>query len=220
MTADRRNARERILEQSFLLFLAHGFEATSMSEIVRATGMSKGAVYHHFASKDELFTAAIDRYFVDLMGSGVPVEHEVHGFDEAVRAAAATMTDSLAEVSSLGADLAAYYRFLFYAIERHRPEVQVVLAARVNVLSQAAKRDSRQGARPNGVAPDVLAKLAITTIEGAALLAAVEGPERLTDLVNEAVDGFLALVRADELPAANEQTRSTRTTRPSAGQAR
>ena len=199
MTApDQRPARERILEQSFMLFLAHGFEATSMSGIVQATGMSKGAVYHHFGSKDELFKAVIDRYFVDLVGSGRPVLLEVGGFEEAVRAAAATMAHSLAEVSSLGADLTAYYRFLFYAIDRHRPEVQAVLTARLNLLSQAAKRDAEQSARRDSMAPDILAKLAITTIEGAALLAAVEGPERLDDLINEAVDGFLALVRTNE----------------------
>ena len=199
MTASVRSAaRARILEQSFLLFLAHGFDATSMSQIVRATGMSKGAVYHHFASKDELFEAAIDRYFIDLVGSGESVGQEVQGFEEAVRSAAATMTEGLSEVMSLGANLAAYYRFLFYAIERHRSEVQAVLATRLTILSRAAERDVQQGMLPGGLDPDMLAKLAITTIEGAALLAAVEGPDRLDDLINEAVDRFLALVRVAE----------------------
>ena len=196
MTASVRSAaRARILEQSFLLFLAHGFDATSMSQIVRATGMSKGAVYHHFASKDELFEAAIDRYFIDLVGSDGSVGQEAQGFEEAVRSAAATMTEGLSEVVSLGANLAAYYRFLFYAIERHRSEVQAVLATRLTFLSRAAERDVQQGILPGGLDPDMLAKLAITTIEGAALLAAVEGPDRPDDLINEAVDRFLALVR-------------------------
>ena len=199
MTASVRSAaRARILEQSFLLFLAHGFDATSMSQIVRATGMSKGAVYHHFASKDELFEAAIDRYFIDLVGSGESVGQEDQGFEEAVRSAAATMTEGLSEVMSLGANLAAYYRFLFYAIERHRSEVQAVLATRLTILSRAAERDVQQGMLPGGLDPDMLAKLAITTIEGAALLAAVEGPDRPDDLINEAVDRFLALVRVAE----------------------
>lgn len=52
--------RERIVEKAFQLFLTRGFERTSMAEIVSATGLSKGAVYHHFASKDELLDAAID----------------------------------------------------------------------------------------------------------------------------------------------------------------
>ncbi|WP_198165797.1 TetR/AcrR family transcriptional regulator [Agromyces laixinhei] len=199
MTAStRHSARERILEQAFLLFLTRGFEATSMADIVHATGTSKGAVYHHFASKEELFKAALDRYFVDLVGTDRPVGRDAHGFEDAVRATAATMVDSLAEISSLGADLTAYYRFLFSAIDRHQPEVQAVLAGRLTALTQAAERNANHGEVHTSLDPATLAEMAITTIEGAALLAALEGPDRLDDLINRAVDQFLALVRASK----------------------
>ena len=45
---------ERILEEASRLFLQKGFEKTSMQDIMDATGLSKGAIYHHFASKEDI----------------------------------------------------------------------------------------------------------------------------------------------------------------------
>ena len=191
--------RERIVQESFLLFLARGYEATSMSQIVQASRMSKGAVYHHFASKEELFRAAIDRYFIDLARPEVASADEPLGFEEAVRRAASAMTEGLAHLASLGVDLTAYYRFMFLALGTHRSEVAAVLSERLAVLTEAAERDAagrgvnHAGAR-DADSPRDLARMALTTIEGAALLAAVEDPKRVRDAVDEAVDHFLALV--------------------------
>jgi AcrR family transcriptional regulator len=46
--------QERILAASVRLFAEHGFESTSVQEIVAAAGVTKGAMYHYFASKDDL----------------------------------------------------------------------------------------------------------------------------------------------------------------------
>jgi TetR/AcrR family transcriptional repressor of nem operon len=46
--------KETILKKSGVLFNTHGYKATSISEITDATGFTKGAIYRHFASKDEL----------------------------------------------------------------------------------------------------------------------------------------------------------------------
>lgn len=45
---------ERILEEASRLFLQKGYEKTSMQDIMDATGLSKGAIYHHFASKEDI----------------------------------------------------------------------------------------------------------------------------------------------------------------------
>ena len=45
---------ERILAEAARLFLQKGFEKTSMQDIMDATGLSKGAIYHHFASKEDI----------------------------------------------------------------------------------------------------------------------------------------------------------------------
>jgi AcrR family transcriptional regulator len=45
---------ERLLAVATRLFAAKGFEGTSVQEIVAAAGVTKGAMYHYFASKDDL----------------------------------------------------------------------------------------------------------------------------------------------------------------------
>ncbi len=42
------------------LFNVRGFAGTSMNDILDATGLEKGGVYRHFASKDEIAVAAFD----------------------------------------------------------------------------------------------------------------------------------------------------------------
>ena len=37
------------------LFLEKGYEKTSLQDIIRETGLSKGAIYHHFSSKEAIF---------------------------------------------------------------------------------------------------------------------------------------------------------------------
>jgi len=47
--------RETILDASARCFMANGFKATSIDDIARRLGATKGMVYHYFGSKSELF---------------------------------------------------------------------------------------------------------------------------------------------------------------------
>jgi TetR/AcrR family transcriptional regulator, transcriptional repressor for nem operon len=49
------DTKEHILKTSLLLFLQKSYRDVTMREIVEKTGLSKGAFYHYFASKEELF---------------------------------------------------------------------------------------------------------------------------------------------------------------------
>lgn len=46
--------RRRIVEQTASLLNSTGYMRASMSEIMKATGLQKGGIYHHFASREEL----------------------------------------------------------------------------------------------------------------------------------------------------------------------
>ncbi|MFI6599841.1 TetR/AcrR family transcriptional regulator [Nonomuraea sp. NPDC050536] len=46
--------RQRLLGEATRLFAERGFEGTSVQEIVLAAGVTKGAMYHYFDSKDDL----------------------------------------------------------------------------------------------------------------------------------------------------------------------
>jgi AcrR family transcriptional regulator len=49
-----RPVKERLLRVATRLFARHGFEGTSVQDIVDAAGVTKGAMYHYYGSKDDL----------------------------------------------------------------------------------------------------------------------------------------------------------------------
>ncbi len=58
------NTKEFIIDKAFELFLNHSYEAVSISEISKAIELTKGALYHHFRNKEELFMAVVDKYLI------------------------------------------------------------------------------------------------------------------------------------------------------------
>lgn len=60
-----KDTKQYILETSYKLFLSKTFKEVSMKELVDAAGLSKGAFYHYFSSKEDLFREVIEQH---LMG--------------------------------------------------------------------------------------------------------------------------------------------------------
>ncbi len=55
-------SRGEILDAALACFAARGYHETSVDEIAARAGLSKGAIYWHFAGKRELFLAIVDRF--------------------------------------------------------------------------------------------------------------------------------------------------------------
>lgn len=58
--------KQIIIEKSAILFNRNGFAGTSMKEIMDATGLSKGAIYGHFKSKEEIALASFDQAVIQV----------------------------------------------------------------------------------------------------------------------------------------------------------
>lgn len=52
-----------VLENAMQLFWSKGYEATSLQDLLSATGLSKSSLYESFGNKQSLFEAAFTRYF-------------------------------------------------------------------------------------------------------------------------------------------------------------
>ena len=50
-----------ILDVATRLFAEKGYDRTSLQDIINETKLSKGAIYHHFASKEDILEAIFDR---------------------------------------------------------------------------------------------------------------------------------------------------------------
>ena len=55
-------AREKLLDASLVLIREQGYSATSVDELCAKAGVTKGAFFHHFQSKDALAVAAANRW--------------------------------------------------------------------------------------------------------------------------------------------------------------
>lgn len=60
------STRRRIVQAARELVVEHGYAGVSTSEIQRRAGVSRGGLYHHFASRQELMAAVIEAIEVDL----------------------------------------------------------------------------------------------------------------------------------------------------------
>jgi len=51
--------RARVVESARRLFNRHGFEQVTIDQVMASAGLTRGAFYHHFDSKDDLYAAAV-----------------------------------------------------------------------------------------------------------------------------------------------------------------
>ena len=76
---DPRGVPQRVIEAATALFAEQGYESTSVQQIVSRAGVTKGAMYHYFSSKDELLAGTYaqlldlqNAHLVDIVGRDLP----------------------------------------------------------------------------------------------------------------------------------------------------
>lgn len=161
--------RLRILERAAPLLNRHGFANAPVSEIMRATGLQKGGLYNHFASKEELSLAAFDH----LMGRINQRVLEVH------RAHNSPLAQLLAHIELVGSGhtvMEGGCPILNSIVESDdgnpalRARVRDVLANWRAFLGHTVARGIVQGEIRADVNPDEVATLVIALLEGGQLL--------------------------------------------------
>jgi AcrR family transcriptional regulator len=63
-----KDTKEHIFKTAFLLFLQKSYKAVTLKDIISATGLSNGAFYHYFESKEQLFKEVVETYLFRLGG--------------------------------------------------------------------------------------------------------------------------------------------------------
>lgn len=94
-----------ILEVAVAAFNEHGYDATSIGMLAERLGLSKSAIYHHVASKDELLALALDEALDGLEGALRSAEETTgtaaERLAQVLREAVLVLTDRLPYVTLL-----------------------------------------------------------------------------------------------------------------------
>lgn len=62
------DVRQQVLDAATRLFLQYGFKKTTMNDVAQSVGISKGALYLHFASKEAIFWEISDKVRTQVLG--------------------------------------------------------------------------------------------------------------------------------------------------------
>ncbi len=90
--------RDHALDKALELFWAHGYEATSLADLVQATGAKAPTLYAEFENKEGLFRAALERYSEKFAAQrkealACPQRSVAEGVEDYFRSTAACFTD-------------------------------------------------------------------------------------------------------------------------------
>ena len=186
--------RKVIVERSAEVFNTRGYFGTSMSELVRETGLEKGSIYNHFGSKEQLASAAFDfsaelvlgRLEEALEGEGTVLERLV---------GAVEVHRTLAEDRPIQGGCP----ILNTAIEADdaQPALREKARQAMDRWQDLIVRTVREGIANGELAletgPEALATVVISTIEGAVMMSKLYGD---ATHVHRAVDHLTRYLRS------------------------
>ena len=193
--------RENMLDNAMELFWQHGYEATSLSGLVEATGATAPTLYAEFTNKEGLFRAVLDRYVVrfvekrkaELLCDEKTVEQALLGYLTAVaRGFASKDTPAGCFFINTSATLAASSEPIACSVrERHVRQEQTLL--------DFLRRRQQRGQIPEQTALATLAQFLSCVIYGMSV-SARDGAseEKLMQIIHTTLRLWPALVTPDE----------------------
>lgn len=164
----RSQTRRQLLDAAVEVFARRGIANTSLSDIAAAAGLTKGAVYSNFASKDELLLTIMEEHLIERM------RHATEVFDGAAETAVAVREAGARLLAAVLADATWHRLFLeYWTLAMHDSAVLAELADRRRELRAAVARaiaaaaQARQVTLP--ISPEELAVTLLALSNGLAV---------------------------------------------------
>lgn len=188
---DPEERRKAILDAASLVFAQHGFDGATTDQIARTAGLSKGGLYWHFTSKEEILQALLRQFF----------DQELSGLEELLAMDGSALARLRLFVQQSSSALVAFQQRLpvmlsFYALASRDEQVRGFLQSYYQGYLQLLKQLFEQGyaqaefqfADPASAAVSMIAQL-----EGLIVLWAIA--PSLVELSQQAEASFELLVR-------------------------
>lgn len=186
--------KRKIVEAAAPIFNKHGYEGSSMADLMAATGLKKGGIYRHFASKEELAAEVFDYTWEKARHErALHVDEESTGI-ERLKQMIASFIDHKSPVAG-GCPI------LNTAIEADdgNPALRARVAAAVRSWRSRLQAVVQQGADDGTVKTDVdpktVATLIIASLEGALMMSRLERSDDALRRVQTHLNTYLDSLR-------------------------
>jgi TetR/AcrR family transcriptional regulator, transcriptional repressor for nem operon len=165
--------RRKIVAAAAPIFNQRGYEGSSLSALMEATGLKKGGIYRHFSSKEELAAEAFDyAWEAAWKGRMLHLDEKARGLDK-LKLLIANFIDYRPPVPG-GCPV------LNTAVDADngnpvlRTRVEKALRFWKTKLQKIVKEAAEQGEIRTGVDPKAVATLIVATLEGALMISRIE----------------------------------------------
>ncbi len=198
MRTDGSRTREQIVGEALQIFSVKGYYNTSINDVLAATGLTKGGLYGHFASKEELWGAAYEKavsiwrrvVFEGVRGVADPVdrvgkvvENDLFRYcGGEVFAGGCFFFNMLVELSGQSEEMSGRVRSGFVAFAR--------------LLASWLKEAQRKGLLREGVRCHEAADFIVTAINGATVLYTSSRDRRILASTARQIRAYLSQMRA------------------------
>ena len=192
-TRERRleHTRSLLLDAAEEVFAEKGFMPATLDDIGRAAGYTKGAIYKHFATKEDLFLAVSDRYwrrYFDNFAEVISAEHVgSRELDEIAARWRQVSRDRGAEHAALG------HEFSLYLLRN--PDVRERVAEKRAEVVEALAKFIVEGIDRLGatllIPPLTFAQVLVTTSDSVVLGSELDG----VDLYRPVVEMYVSAIK-------------------------
>jgi TetR/AcrR family transcriptional repressor of nem operon len=182
--------RQKIVEAAAPIFNRHGYEGSSLNALMEATGLKKGGIYRHFASKEELAAEAFDHIWGTVWKSRqIDLEGMASGFEK--------LKQFIANFVEHRSPVAGGCPVLNTAVDADdgnavlRARVARALRTWVDLLASFVVEAQEQGTARRGVEPKAVATLIVASLEGALMMARIQRSEEPLRQIQMHLNGHL-----------------------------
>lgn len=188
-----RPVKERLLRVATRLFARNGFEGTSVQDIVDAAGVTKGAMYHYYGSKDDLLyevyhqllTMQTTRLNEIVKGPGTPQE----------RLRAASIDVVVSSLANLD-DMIVFFRSLHMLPDDRQTQVRAERRAYHDQFKALVEEGMADGTFRTEVPADIVVHYYLSAVNQLGSWFRPDGPLSRTQVGEQYTDLLLSALRA------------------------
>jgi TetR/AcrR family transcriptional regulator, transcriptional repressor for nem operon len=182
--------RKKILEQAAPIFNRNGYEGSSLSALMKATGLKKGGIYRHFSSKEELAAEAFDYTWQEAWRARIlPMDEQTMGVER--------LKQLISNFIEHKSPVPGGCPILNTAVDADdgnsvlRTRVRKALRSWLALLRVIVRQAAKRGELQTGIDAKAVATLIVASLEGGLMMSRLEGNDDALRKVQRHLNHYL-----------------------------